>query len=218
MNKFVCVLVVLAALLAVFACVSGSSSRKKHELDVKEISQVEAKVAIFPQLGHTDIVNSVAFSPNGKTIVSCSKDTTLKLWDTETGREIKTFNGHTHPVIDAIFSPDGKYIYSGSKDGTLKLWDVESGKEIRTSSEHSGSVTSVAFSPDGQNILLSFFDGSFKIVDVGTGDEIRKFLNIKQIFLLPLLLFQRANAFAVFCVFGKGFFLRFLARNFPLAG
>ena len=53
---------------------------------------VEPEVAVFPQLGHSDYVNSVAFSPDGKYALSGSRDNTLKLWDVATGREIRTFS------------------------------------------------------------------------------------------------------------------------------
>ncbi|GBU28314.1 hypothetical protein R84B8_01872 [Treponema sp. R8-4-B8] len=171
MKKFVCVIAVLTALLAIFACVSGGSSQKKREPDVK--------VAVFPQVGHTDEINSVAFSPDGKTIVSCSSDTSLKLWDTETGREIKTFNGHTWQVLVAVFSPSGKYILSGSNDKTLKLWDVESGRDIKTFSGHSRPVTSLAISPDEKFVLSSSDDDTIKLWDVKTGKEIKTFSGYK---------------------------------------
>ncbi|MDR2093934.1 MAG: caspase family protein [Treponema sp.] len=87
-------------------------------------------VAVFPQLGHSSGVNSAAFSPDGRTIVSGSSDTTLKLWDAATGREIRTLSGHSYYVSSAAFSPDGRTIVSGSWDNTLKLWDAATGREI----------------------------------------------------------------------------------------
>ena len=101
------------------------------------------------QLGHSDRVTSIAFSPDGKTFVSGSADNTLKLWDVSTGKEIRTFRGHSGDVTSVAFSPDGKIIISGSGglfDNTLKLWDVSTGKEIRTFRGHSDDVTSIALS------------------------------------------------------------------------
>ena len=64
--------------------------------------------------GHTDMVISVAFSPDGKRIVSGSGDQTVKVWDADKGQEILTLKGHTAMVSSVAFSPDGKRIVSGS--------------------------------------------------------------------------------------------------------
>ena len=64
--------------------------------------------------GHSDAVNSVAFSPDGKTALSGSEDNTLRLWDLATGREIRKFEGHSGAVSSVAFSPDGKTALSGS--------------------------------------------------------------------------------------------------------
>ncbi len=71
--------------------------------------------------GHSDIVTSVAFAPDGRTAVSGSYDKTLKLWDVATGREIRTFTGHYGAVTSVAFAPDGRAALSGSSDKTLKL-------------------------------------------------------------------------------------------------
>ncbi len=71
---------------------------------------------------------SVAFSPDGKRIVSASDDGTLKVWDSDTGSETFTLRGHTAGVGSVAFSPDGKHIVSGSQDRTLKVWDARHGQ------------------------------------------------------------------------------------------
>jgi len=89
--------------------------------------------------GHKNSVNSVAFSPDGRQILSGSLDNTVKLWDATTGREIKTFLGHTNRVTSVMFSSDGKRILSGSGDGTTRIWDTATGKEIAAFISFSGS-------------------------------------------------------------------------------
>ncbi|MCA2938734.1 MAG: WD40 repeat domain-containing protein, partial [Microcystis sp. M113S1] len=69
-------------------------------------------------------VSSVNFSPDGKTLVSGSDDNTIKLWNVETGQEIRTLKGHDSPVSSVNFSPDGKTLVSGSADKTIKLWNL----------------------------------------------------------------------------------------------
>ena len=75
-------------------------------------------------VGHADVVHSVVFSPDGKTIASGSTDSTIKLWDVNTGTELRTIEGHSGEVWSVTFSPDGKTLASGSSDKTIKLWDV----------------------------------------------------------------------------------------------
>jgi WD40 repeat protein len=130
-------------------------------------------VEVYPQLGHESGVrlNTVAFSPDGKQIITGSNDRTIKLWDVATGREIRTFFGHTDGVESVVFSPDGRQILS-SGDKTIKLWDVATGREIRTFSGHSSSVFSIEFSPDGRQ-MRSESNDEIKLWDVETGREIR---------------------------------------------
>ena len=80
--------------------------------------------------------DSVAFSPDGRTIASGSDDHTIKLWDAASGRELRTLQGHTGHVNSVAFSPDGRTIASGSGDNTIKLWDAASGRELRTLQGH----------------------------------------------------------------------------------
>lgn len=75
--------------------------------------------------GHTDSVNSVLFSPNGKNIVSGSSDKTIKIWNANTGECLQTLEGHSMNVNSVSYSPDGTNIISGSDDGTIKIWGVE---------------------------------------------------------------------------------------------
>ena len=70
----------------------------------------------------------MAFSPDGKTVVSGSNDKNIKLWSVETGQEIKTLVGHSDAVHSVAFSPDGKTVVSGSSDEKIKLWSVETGQ------------------------------------------------------------------------------------------
>ncbi|MCP4697230.1 MAG: hypothetical protein GY862_10315 [Gammaproteobacteria bacterium] len=104
------------------------------------------------RLGHNGEVTSVAFSPDGRRALSGSNDSTLKLWNLETGVEIRSFRGHDGYGLSVAFSPDGHQALSGSSDNTLKLWDIETGAAIR-SFEHSTDINSVAFSPDSRYAL-----------------------------------------------------------------
>ena len=77
--------------------------------------------------GHSHVVRSVSFSPDGTRIVSGPDDKTVKVWDAVTGAHLQTLEGHSDKVKSVSFSPDGTRIVSGSDDGTVKVWDVGTG-------------------------------------------------------------------------------------------
>jgi WD40 repeat protein len=82
----------------------------------------------------------VAIAPDGKRAISASWDKTLKIWDTETGTEVRTLTGHTDSVNAVAIAPDGKTAISASGDKTLKIWDTETGTEVRTLTGHTDWV------------------------------------------------------------------------------
>jgi WD40 repeat protein len=125
---------------------------------------------------HSESVNSVAFSPDGKIIASGGADKTIKLWDVTTGQVIKTlFTGHNNGFYSVVFSPDGKTIASGGADKTIKLWDVTTGQVIKTLTKPNNGFYSVVFSPDGKTIASGGADKTIKLWDVTTGQVIKTF-------------------------------------------
>ncbi|XGV97440.1 MAG: TIR domain-containing protein [Leptolyngbya sp. BL-A-14] len=126
------------------------------------LSAIELNQAQAVLLGHTDVVNAVAISPNGQFIVSGSDDATLRLWNRKGEAIGEPLKGHTDGVTAVAISPDSRLIVSGSADGTLRLWDVQS-RASQLFKGHTDSVWAVAFSPDGSTIVSGSKDETVRL-------------------------------------------------------
>jgi WD40 repeat protein len=122
--------------------------------------------------GHEDGVNSVAYSHDGLYIVSGSDDKTVRVWDTQTGKELAVLEGYSGDVNSMAFSPDGAHIASGSVNRTVRVWDAQTGKELAALEGHSSAVWSVAFSPDGAHIVSGSDDNTVRVWDAQTGKKL----------------------------------------------
>ena len=128
--------------------------------------------------GHVGWVSSIAFSPDGKTVISGSHDGTLILWDTVTGRQLRLIEGHRQhgrpfSVTSVAFSPDGKKLLSASEDKTLRFWDAGTGAQLRVFRGVDYSNAAV-FSPDGKLVAAANCE-SILLVDTLTGKLLRTF-------------------------------------------
>ena len=139
---------------------------KKAELFTATLLQFKSLV---PE-GHSSIVTSISFSPDGKIIASGSWDNTVRVWDLAAGG-CRILKGHSSIVTSVSFSPDGRLLVSGSWDATVRVWNLESG-ECRILEGDLGSIASVAFSPDGKMLVSGSSDKTVRVWNLKT-DECR---------------------------------------------
>lgn len=125
--------------------------------------------------GHTDWVYRVTFSPDGRRALSCGYGRTVRLWDVETGQELRRFRVGLAPVHAVTFSPAGLRALCGTDEGDFGLWDLETASELRRLAGHKADVLSAAFSPHNDLALSGSDDHTLRLWDLITGKELRCF-------------------------------------------
>lgn len=158
-------------------------STMNNLLPKKENSSLTKKFKFKPYFsdGHFDSVESLAITPDGKTIISGSSDNTIKLWNINSGMCVNTLNGHVDSVNSLVITPDGNIIISGSQDKTIKLWDIKSGKCINTFENHMEKVSkledgSCIYTLNDGSTITMFLDGSFNASE----ENINKFIRVQD--------------------------------------
>ena len=121
---------------------------------------------------HREGIHALAYSPDGKRMVTGSEDHTARVWDIANGRELFPLRGHTGTVESVAYSPDGQRLVTGSDDHVAIVWDAATGKELARLIGHTNHINSTAFSPDSRQILTGAFDGSARLWDVATGTNL----------------------------------------------
>lgn len=181
----------LALALAVEA-VQINDPPRSAELVLSEAAYAPGLVSLFG--GHQDPINSLDISPDGRYLLSGAgdysvenggQDFSVRLWEIETGKEIRRLEGHTSAVMGVDFSPDGRFALSASLDRSLIYWDLTTGEQVYHLQGHTSPVLAATISPDGQYAVSSSGrvftdhsqapDNSLRIWDLQSGLEIRRF-------------------------------------------
>ncbi|XP_067006198.2 transcription initiation factor TFIID subunit 5 [Anabrus simplex] len=123
--------------------------------------------------GHSGPVYSVAFSPDRTLLLSCSEDTTIRLWSLQTWTCLVCYRGHIFPVWDVCFAPHGYYFATGSHDKTARLWATDQHQPLRIFAGHFSDVDCVQFHPNSNYVATGSSDRTVRLWDCVTGGHVR---------------------------------------------
>ena len=159
----------------VTAAMSGCNDFSFCRGDVAKLWDLATGRALRDFRGHRSTIESVAFSPDGKFLVTGgSNDKTARLWDVSTGRQLRVFNA-PDGVDSVAVTSDGKSLVTGGEGGTARLWDLSTGQELRAFSGHTKYISSIAVTPDGKYLVTAGGDDTVRLWDLATGKELREF-------------------------------------------
>jgi transcription initiation factor TFIID subunit 5 len=125
--------------------------------------------------GHSGPVYASSWSPDNQFLLSCSEDSSVRLWNVATGTNLVAYRGHNYPVWDVAFSPLGYYFATASYDRTARLWTTSSLTPHRVFAGHLSDVNCVRFHPNCHYTITGSTDKTVRMWDVSTGEPVRIF-------------------------------------------
>ena len=161
------------AIALAMEAVTIDPSSARAQVALSEAAYAPGTIRIFE--GHTDNVDGLAISPDGRTALSAAHDNTVILWDIQTGALLHRFEGHTAAATSVDFMPDGLTAISASADKMMIHWNLQTGEIIRRFEGQPDEIWSVNISPDGLYAVSGGSEGNVILWDIQTGEIIRTF-------------------------------------------
>lgn len=145
----------------------------KLPIEPEKMNQTKLAGKTFSAEGHMGYVTAIAITPNGKQIISVSDDCTVRIWDIESGENIKTFK-QSGQIFSMAVMPIEKQIVIGPDDYNIYVLDMETSKCLKMMIlGHIGPVTAVTVTPNGKQVVSGSMDNTVRIWDIETGENIR---------------------------------------------
>lgn len=143
----------------------GDNKAKLTAIPALDGTGTQAGTTIRSYLGHSDKINALAVSLDGKVLVTGSSDKTVRIWEVFTGKQTLTFQGHLGWVTAVAIRPDGKQVASGGEDGSVRLWPLADADEHRAAVDAQAPLWSAAYSPDGSKLASGGADKIIRVYD-----------------------------------------------------
>jgi WD40 repeat protein/serine/threonine protein kinase/Flp pilus assembly protein TadD len=154
---------------------SASGERRDKKPGELKVWEVATGAEVFGTRPHRSAIAEVAFTPDGRRLVTASWDSTVRVHDAATGKGLRVLRSEANTFKCVAVSPDGKLIAAGSHDSLVVLWDAATGDGLKQLRGHTDDVLTVAFSPDGRHLVSAGYDTVLRLWNVSTGKEERSF-------------------------------------------
>lgn len=135
---------------------------------------------LFALRGHRGPVLDTAYTHDSTHLLSVSEDTTMRLWNLESGQAVALYRGHNYPVWCVAVAPLTMYVATGSYDSTVKIWATDCTYPLRTMAGHTQAVDCVAFHPNGTYVASGSCDRTVRLWQITDGDAARILLHHKS--------------------------------------
>ena len=146
----------------------SSSTDGEQVIQLWDLAKLDGPPVKLPAPG----VDSVTFSPDGKTLAWRCHEQTLRFMDRGTGKDLRPTESHSGAIKALAYLPDGKRVVSAGEDGTISVWDAETGESLSVLRGHAGEVSGLAVSPNGKLLASCGLDGTFRLWDVESGKSL----------------------------------------------